>query len=268
VPTQRDNVDLSLGPAAGSGTQLLDRALAIIELLGDAGYGGETTFAISERLNLTQSTVRRILKALERGSFVIREGGSRHYKLGLALFALGAKAAEGTGLRAVCRQSLLRISAETGDTTFLMARNGFNAVCVDRQEGSYVIDSLTRNIGGQIPLGVAPASQAILAFIPQEESDLILERNSGRYAAFRDLTAGEIRARLPIIRERGYALDHSRLVDGISALAVPIIPKTGNVTASISINATTPRLPDERVPKLLDLMRREIDSIKNSLVPT
>ncbi len=74
---------------------------------------------------------------------------------------MGATAADGTGLRRLAGPALMRLSAETGDTVFLMARAGFNTVCVDRQQGAYVIDSLTGHIGGQIPMGlVRPARRS------------------------------------------------------------------------------------------------------------
>ncbi len=179
---------------------------------------------IAESLGLKTSTAHRIVTALERHGLIEREHATKRYRLGLALFALGATAADGTGLRKLCRPALLRLAGETGDTVFLMARSGLNVVCVDRQEGSYVLDSLTGHVGGQIPMGVGPASQAILAFLPEDEADAIIEANAPLYARYHGLSASKIRSRLPQIRTQRYALDHGELVEGISALAVPILP--------------------------------------------
>jgi hypothetical protein len=128
----------------------------------------------------------------------------------------------------------LRIAAETGDTIFLMARSGSNAVTVDRQEGTYMIASLTNNIGGQIPLGVGPAGEAILAFLPPDEIDAVLSVNANAYTAFNGLAASEVKTALPLIRERGYAIDEGRLVEGISALAVPINSSGPLTTVDVS----------------------------------
>ena len=72
-----------------------------------------------------------------------------------------------------------------------MARSGFNAVCVDRQEGTSIIDSLTGHVGGQIPLGVGPVGEAILAFLPPDESRAVLDANESRYTDYNGLTATE-----------------------------------------------------------------------------
>jgi DNA-binding IclR family transcriptional regulator len=254
-------------PQQTPGAQLLDRAAAILRQLSEAGEDGMKSSEIIERLGLSAPTAHRIIAALERHGLVERERATRRYRLGLALFALGARAADSTGLRRICRPALLRIAAETGDTVFLMARSSLNAVCVDRQEGTYILDSLTGHVGGQIPLGVGTASEAILAFLPEREVEAILSANGHLYPAFNGLTADEIRAALPQIREQGYATDHGRLVVGISALAVPLRPPGRDVIAALTINMTSPRLSDARLQSLLPMLQAEARDIQTRINP-
>lgn len=250
-----------------TGTQLLDRAVAILKHLGDTGVRGAKSAELAEAVGLTQPTAHRIIAALERHGLIEREAATRRYRLGLSLFVLGAQAADGTGFRRLCHPALLRLAAETGDTVFLMARSGFNTVCVDRQEGDYMIDSLTGQVGGQIPLGVGPASQAILAFLPPDEAKVILETNAPLYERFNGLSDSEIADRLPEIQEQGYAFDHGRLVEGISAVAVPILPHGRDVVGSLAINMTSARLQPDRLPKLIDLLRSEVRAIEERINP-
>lgn len=255
------------GTDQATGTQLLDRTVSVVKLLGKVGERGAKIVEIAERLGLKTSTTHRIVTALERHGLVERERATKRYRLGLALFALGAAAADGTGLRKLCRPALVKIAGETGDTVFLMARSGFNVVCVDRQEGSYVLDSLTGHVGGQIPMGVGPASQAILAFLPADEADAILEANARLYGRYNKLDADMIRARLPEIRAQRYALDHGELVAGISALAVPILPKGRDAFASIAINMTSARLEPKRLDELVELLRSHGARIEETINP-
>ena len=250
-----------------TGTQLLDRTVGVIKLLGEFGEQGARMSEIAESLKLKTSTAHRIVTALERHGLIERERATKRYRLGLALFALGATAADGTGLRKLCRPALLRLAGETGDTVFLMARSGLNVVCVDRQEGSYMLDSLTGHVGGQIPMGVGPASQAIMAFLPEDEADAIIEANSALYARYHGLTADRIRKNLPQIRAQHYALDHGELVAGISALAVPILPPKRDAVASIAINMTSARLAPERLAALLELLKTQVARIEETINP-
>ena len=250
-----------------TGTQLLDRTVGVIKLLGEFGEKGARMSEIAESLGLKTSTAHRIVTALERHGLIERERSTKRYRLGLALFALGATAADGTGLRRLCRPALLRLAGETGDTVFLMARSGLNVVCVDRQEGSYVLDSLTGHIGGQIPMGVGPASEAILAFLPEDEVEAIIEANTPLYSRYHGLSADKIRGRLPQIRAQRYAFDHGELVAGISALAIPILPPKRDAVASIAINMTSARLGSERFNDLLQLLRVQVARIEEAINP-
>ena len=250
-----------------TGTQLLDRAVAVIKLLGEVGEKGARMAEIAEGLGLKTSTAHRIVSALERHGLIERELATKRYRLGLALFSLGAAAADGTGLRKVSRPALLRLAASTGDTVFLMARSGFNVVCVDRQEGSYVLDSLTGHVGGQIPMGVGPASQAILAFLPAEEAEIIISANAPLYGRYNGLSANAVRERLPQIRAQRFALDHGELVKGISALALPILPQGRDAIASIAINMTSARLEPDRLTELVELLRAEVSEIEQTINP-
>ena len=250
-----------------SGTQLLDRAVGVIKLLGEVGEQGARMAEIAEKLGLKTPTAHRIVTSLERHGLIERERATKRYRLGLALFALGATAADGTGLRKLCRPALLKLAAETGDTVFLMARSGFNVVCVDRQEGTYMLDSLTGHIGGQIPMGVGPASQAILAFLPEDEAEVIIEANASLFPRYNGLTAAKVRDQLPQIRSQRYALDDGDLVAGISALAVPILPQGRDAVASIAINMTSARLQKERVGVLVTLLDRQVASVEKTINP-
>jgi DNA-binding IclR family transcriptional regulator len=249
----------------GTGTQLLDRSVAILRYLRGAGSAGAKVATIADAIGLAPSTAHRIIGALERHGFIEREAATKRYRLGLSLFSLGVQAADSTGLRRVCRPALLQLAAETGDTVFLMGRSGFNTVCIDRQEGSYMIDSLTGSVGGQIPLGVGPASQAILAFLPPAEAEAVLRGNTALYPRFNGLTAKEIADRLPQIRKQGYVADHGRLVMGISAIAVPIRPPERDVVASLAINMTSARCPVERQAELIERLKRIVAEIERSI---
>jgi DNA-binding IclR family transcriptional regulator len=250
-----------------TGTQLLDRAVAILNHLGDVGRGGARVSDIAETFGLNMSTAHRIISGLERHRYVERDEQTKRYRLGLALFALGAKAADTTGMRRTCQSALMRIAAETGDTVFLMARNGFNTVCVDRQDGGYRIDSLTGQVGGQIPLGIGPASQAILAMLPSREAEVILSANDIQYRRYHGLTANDVRSELTEIRKRGYAVDDGKLVEGISAIAVPIVLETGDVAGAIAINMTSARLKKSSVGDFVRILRREIVEIQQTINP-
>ena len=262
----RDHEDDEDG-ASGSrplGTQLLERVLAILGHLATAGDKGDRLTDIAGAVDLNLSTTHRILAALEHHGLVDREEATKSHRLGLALFALGAQAADGTGLRRLSRPALTRLSAETGETSYLMVRSGLNTVCVDRHPGSYVIESLTQNVGGTLPLGIGSGSVAILSFLPPREIDIVIKANRNQYRGYR-LTQKDVARVVAEGRQNGHIVTHDVLIEGVSGVAMPIRPAGRDVVAAITLNMTTARLADGRLDRLLALLREEVTGIEEQL---
>ena len=247
-----------------SGTQLIDRAVAVLHFIGQAGLNGCRLKGISDGVGLSLPTVHRIVSALERHRLVERDADSRTVRLGLALFSLGAEAADGTGLRRLCRPALLRLAGATGESLFLMARSGLDTVCVDRQAGNYLLESLTRHVGGVVPLGVGSGSLAIMAYLPPEEIEAVLSANAGRYRDY-DVTVETVREHLELCRSDGYAATNGLMIEGISALAVPIRPNGREAKAAVALNLTSARLTAPWKATLLKLIREEVGAIEEQL---
>jgi DNA-binding IclR family transcriptional regulator len=253
-------------PGAPGGTQLLDRAVAVLQHLATAGDGGERLTTIAEAVGLNISTAHRILGALERHGLVEREASTRRHRLGVALFALGARAADGTGLRRLCRPAMLRLVAATDEAVFLMVRSGLDAIVVDRQQGSYAIETLTENVGGAIPLGIGASSLAILASLPEAEAEAVLQANAARYTRYNE-TEANIRGMLGTVRQQGWIARQSSVIEGLLAIAVPIRPPGRDAVAALAVNMLTARLLPDRLDGFVTLLREEVGQIEAALAP-
>ncbi len=251
-----------------SGTQLLDRSLHILSYLVHSRHSGVRASDVARALGLSTSTTHRIIVALERYGLVEREEATRKYKPGLTLFTWGTRVADKSAFRKICHPALTRIAAETGDTVLLIARSGRDAVCVDRQEGIYTIDSLVgRQVGGFVPLGVGPASQLILSHMHPVDAKAIVDANAKAYQEYNDLTPGEVLERLSEIRPHGFALEKDRYVEGLSAIAMPIAPYGRDVIGCLSVHLTTARLTPTKTARLQTLLAAEIEKIERAIDP-
>ena len=84
---------------------------------------------------------------------------------------------------------------------FLTVRSGFDAVCVDRKQGSFPVQILTVEAGSRRPLGTAAGNLALLFPLPQEEVSRIVDANESRLTQFGQLDRDELLAM--IRRSRG-----------------------------------------------------------------
>jgi DNA-binding IclR family transcriptional regulator len=103
--------------------------------------------------------------------------------------------------------------------------------------------------------------------LPSQEADVILDANARQFARYNGLTVEAIRRQLPEIRKRRYAIDDGHLVEGISAVAVPIVITSGEVAGSIAINMTSARLRKGRLHELVGILRREVEEIERTINP-
>jgi len=240
---------------AVGGAQALERGLVLLEAIAGAPAEGVRLADLAERCGLEPPTAHRLVAALERYGFVGRVGDSRRLGLGPKLFQLASLSEDQGGLVVAARAGLLRLASYSGDCMFLMARSGFDAVCLDRQDGEYTIRSLTGHIGGATPLGLGPGSTTILAHLPKDERDAILAANRRRIEALGHVPPSE--DDLARIRERGHYYEVSKSIAGIVGAAVPILTPKGRPIAALAIGATEARLPEPRLAAVIARMQEE-----------
>lgn len=228
--------------------------MELLRLIAEAPAPPRLT-ELAARCGLAVGTAHRLLAGLARHGLVSHVADSKRYRLGLQLFALAARAGEDGGLVASARPSVLRLAAATGDCVFLMARSGFDAVCVDRQDGDYTIRTLTGGIGGSTPLGHGDGSLLILAHLPKEERAVVLSHNKPRIARLGGMAPGI--ALLDRIRRDGFVYNPMPIIAGVVGVAVPIRTARGTILAALGIGGTAARIGQERLSDMLVLLRQE-----------
>ena len=239
----------------------LQRGFAILRTLAEAGGEGAKLIRIAEASGLTQATVHRLLQALVAEGMVEQDGRSRVYRLGIDFFALAARAGNPCNLRDLCRPVLQRLSAMLGDTVFLLVRTGFDALCLDRSEGLFPIRSHTGDIGGRVPLGVGQGALVILAFLPEAEREEVIRFNVPRLVGQGVMDEVYLRTEMAKTRAAGYATRRDFILPGMGGAAVPILDREGRAVAALSIGTISERLGEDRLPTVIEILKREADAI-------
>ena len=243
------------------------RAFALLRILADAGADGARLKDIAEAAGVPRPTAHRVLATLIKEGMVARDDGGKHYRLGLDLFVLAARAGNPMNLRELCRPSLLRLTGALGETIFLLVRNGFDAVCIDRTAGPLPIRSFTGDIGGSVMLGIGQGAMAILAHLPASEQQQIIRYNLPRMRDFPGMDEAHLRAEIARVRERGYSDGATGLIPGMAGLGVPIITGDGRAVAALSVGSTTDRMTAERNAVIAGMLKDEARAIGAKLNP-
>ena len=250
-----------------TGVGAVSRLFAVLRALGNCPDGSERVTQLAQQVGLSQPTTHRLLRSLMEEGMVEQDLRSKRYRLSLEFFALAARAGQSGNLRDVVRPSLLRLSASLGDSLFLLARSGFDAVCLDRSEGPYPIRTFTGDIGGRVALGVGQGSLAILAYLPEEERETVIRYNLPRLRDFHLYDEVMLRSEIDTVRRTGYAARNTGVLEGMAGLAVPILDRDGRAVAALSVATISDRLSADRMPTVVEMLKREATAISQKINP-
>lgn len=247
--------------AAPQGALGTVRIAALLRIVAAHNSDGLKLNQIAQLAGLEQSTAHRIVTALHSVGFLAREAGGRRYHLGPLLFELFTTAFPHFNPREICAPAMTALAERVGDTVYLSVREGLDALCTDRVEGSYPIRTCTLDVGQRRPLGIGAASLAILSALPETEAQLIIEQCAPRYPEH-GLTPAAVAEAVARVRETGYVYQSAITSGEVMAVAMPITGRTGHPYGALSITAIASRMTPERAAEVAVALREEIGTIQ------
>ncbi len=198
---------------------------------------------ISQLSGVNKATALRLLEEMVQEGFVHRDPATKRYSLGEEAALLGLAVKTHHNIRDLAKPAILRLADYCGDTVLLSVRSGCEAICVDREFGGYPIRANYLDPGMRRPLGVGAGSMALLAWLPDEEIETILELNRAQLVQrYPRLTTEFIWEEVRAARERGYTILLDVIVEQMGGLAVPLLGKDGRPYAAISIAGLKDRI--------------------------
>lgn len=218
----------------------------LIAVAGEAE--GLSLAALAQQLDLPKTSLHRLVRTLEHGGYLLREGG--RYRPGPQSFRLAARiaqAAPAADFPACARPALEWLARESGETVMLMvlSEQGTEIVYVDVIESEAPL-RFTLRIGNRRPLYSVASGKLMLAFQPPEVQARYLEQ-----AEFVRFTADTTRREempeaLRAARRDGVAYDQNGIVDGAAGVAAPAFDRDGAIFCSVSVAGPTERIRANR----------------------
>ncbi|WP_322047974.1 IclR family transcriptional regulator [Paraburkholderia sp. J67] len=250
----------------GVGNQGLERACSVLWALRKGGVQGLRLIDVARATDLSKATTHRLLASLVQAGLVEQDEETASFYLGFDLYVLGSGAINRFGIAEIAHESMKRIAQQTDDSAFLTVRAGYDAVCVDRVEGGFPIKVLTLDVGDRRPLGAGANGMALLASLPDEETQLVVANNGERFKNYPGLSASRVYEEIEATRRRGYAINNGGVIQGMSAVAVPILTMAGRPShASIGIAAVTDRMQPERIATIAQWLQAEATRISERI---
>lgn len=238
------------------GAQSLRRALQLLRLLAEHQEEGIRLTAVMAASGLERSTAHRMLSCLVEERFAERDADTKAYRLGIDAMQLGFASMRRVPLVDACRPLMQRLARLSGDTVFLVIRQGDYCLCLHREEGHFPVKVFTIDVGGRRLLGLGAGGLALMATLADTEVERIFKRHAAEYAQ-----AGFSRERLlqavRRTRTQGWADTVDTLTAGVSGVG-STFAASPSTCAAISFGAITPRLPPARKKELAQMLKTEL----------
>lgn len=250
-------------PSSTHNVRAVSRALAILNSF--AGKGSQSLAEVTLVTGLDKGTTRRLLLTLMDSGFIAQDRVSQHYRLGRAIRDLAAAVADDTDLRALALPVLTELAAELLVTAFVSIYDDGDVVCLERIHDMKGIEVHWWAVGGTLAYNCGGAPKLLLAYQTAEEIDRALRRPMTALTPKSLTDPAKFRAHLAKIRERGWECAIDDVSVGLTAVAVPVRDRAGDVVCCISMAGLTPQMVGRGRPIHLDRLRAAADQIERRL---
>lgn len=201
---------------------------------------------IARYLQVSKSTVHRVLATLEDEGYVRKDEDTHRYRLGLSVLSLSGILMSNLEIYREGQHLLEAFANRFDEAVHLAVLEGLHTVYVSKIESTHPVKILT-HLGRQNPIHCTSSGKVILAHQKQEMVDEVIHMGLHAYAPDTMTNPEEFLEHLRDIRERGYATSHGELQAGVSSVAVPVRDYSRQVVGAVTVVGPTQRFTLHKV---------------------
>jgi IclR family acetate operon transcriptional repressor len=237
------------------GTQsTLIRGFMIVEKIVQADRALSSAY-LAEELDLPKATVHRIAQQLEEEGLLQREPGSRRFTGGKRLRELAMSTLSNAVLSAPRRSILRELSDQVGETCNLTVLDGDRILYLDRVETNWPY-RIHLPVGSHLPLHCTATGKLFLASMkPSARRRMLASLTLKRHTELTITDREELEAQLAKIATEGVGYDAGEYLEGMVAIAVPVIGEDSQVCFAVAIHAPSARKSVAELRQYLPTLR-------------
>jgi len=237
------------------------RAFRILEILAEAKRP-LTLADIVDAIELPKPTVHRILQQLQESWLIARSVGSRHYECSNRVNQFSLNLMMHSGPAAERHAILKDLVEQIGETCNLTMLNGTEIVYIDRVETQWPL-RVHLQPGSTVPVHCTATGKLLLSLLPKDKRDRLLRTLPLRAGAENAITdRAVLRREIEATRRRRIGINNQENLQGIIAVAVPIMLDRNRACAAIATQAPVVRMSLEQLLDYVPVMHQAADAIR------
>lgn len=243
--------------------QTLDRAFAILECLSQSSEPRGPT-EIAQIVGLHKSTVHRLLSSMLQSAYVEKtEHGA--YQIGVKLVEIVSQHINSLELQTEARPYLNDLHNELGLIVHLGILDHDEVVYVEKMDIARNL-RLYAQIGRRVPAYCSSLGKCLLSCLSGDNLALLFSKRAlERYTPKTINSFDQLKLHLRSVRQQGWAIDDEEFCSGQRCVGAPIYDYRGEMIAAISASGPVALLTDERVPEVIDEVKKTAAQISRRL---
>lgn len=207
-----------------------------------------------EEFGYNRSTVHHMLKTMKIEGFITQNQRTKNYNIGSEIFNGWIKDRDMHNYLMRVKPIIKEIVDKCKETTTMFVRENDRAICVLGEESEQIIKAYLM-IGREIPLYCTAAGRAMLAYLPKDEVEKILQISGmKKYMKKTTVDKNELYKELTEVRDKGYAIEKEEFEELINAVGIPILNKENRPVASVSVVGPIMRFTDEKMKECIPFL--------------
>lgn len=221
-----------------------ETSLRIVEKLRE--LNGARVTELAEEMDLAASSVHSHLSTLEEAEYVVKDGDT--YRLGLMFLDFGEFVRNNNEYYSMAESKVDQLAEETGGRAHFVVEEHGMGVYVYTCSGKHAVETFSRD-GRRLYLHRTAAGKAILAHLPREEVEEIIDRHGLPERTSNTITdREELFETLEAVRDRdGIAFNIEEQIRGIHATGAPVRGPDGRAIGALSVSGPTHRMKGDRL---------------------
>ena len=228
----------------------LERGLSILSILSESSSPLSLT-ELSQQLVLSISTLQRLTYTLQQSEYLNRDEKTKKFSFGPKVLSIGFSVIRDFDLARLANPYLEKLSRSIGESVNLSILEKNEIVIVVRFQTQKILNSNVQ-AGFRLPAYCTASGKAILAYLPNEQLEKILDKSNFVSLTSHTIKNSEaLRRELMQVRDRGFATNNLELDNGLRAVAAPVRNFKGEVMASVDIAVPSVRVSLNKLKTVL-----------------
>jgi len=254
-------------PGHGSEQAQIPTNLRLLVLLEEVARKGVpiSPADLGAALGLPKPTVHRLLQTCEAEGFLQRHLDGRSYAPGRRLRRLAVNTLSSLHVRTARLAVLTALAEAVGETCNIATPDREAMIYLDRVETKWPL-RIQLPVGTQVPFHCTASGKMFLSSLrPDYLQRLLAAAPLARLTSHTITDPARLSAEIMATRDRGFATDDEEFLDGMIAIAVPILDLQGRVVSTLSIHAPVQRAGLEGLRAHLPVLQKAAGDLSDLL---